>query len=117
MRCSLRGCSPQCRHSACPDDPPLLRTAAGCCTVDFPDEPGNDKVISSRCRCLASHRHINLRSRTWRETMTAKPEDMNIPENAPITDPEYIAKLLKRDAFLVRWFNYSALARITSKQN
>jgi len=47
----------------------------------------------------------------------AKPEDMTVPENATVTDPAAIAKLLKRDAFLVRWLNYSALARMTAQAN
>jgi deazaflavin-dependent oxidoreductase (nitroreductase family) len=36
---------------------------------------------------------------------------------AAVTDPAVIARLLKRDKFLVRWFNYSHLARLVSKQN
>jgi deazaflavin-dependent oxidoreductase (nitroreductase family) len=44
-------------------------------------------------------------------------QEAHVPRPAPITDPKAIARLLKLDKFLVRWFNYSYLARITSKAN
>ena len=49
--------------------------------------------------------------------MTAKPEDMHIPEDAPVTDPAAIAKMLERDKFWVRWFNYSPMSQIMAKKN
>jgi deazaflavin-dependent oxidoreductase (nitroreductase family) len=49
--------------------------------------------------------------------MPAQPEDIYVAENSPITDREQIAKLLKRDALMLRWFNYSPVARISAKAN
>jgi deazaflavin-dependent oxidoreductase (nitroreductase family) len=47
-----------------------------------------------------------------------KPADgMHVATTSPIQDAKEVAKLLRRDTFFVRWFNYSPLAHMTAKIN